>query len=119
MLQGRPERGLISSCSSLASTAVVRGISYANLGFLVAFADFLLIILLSEIAALSYQFLVLGSGGDFEAFAGIGLITGFSFVASMKARGLYQPKSLLSAPKQIQGVIIGWLVALSLLSSLF
>jgi Undecaprenyl-phosphate glucose phosphotransferase len=94
-------------------------VSYASLGFLVAVTDFLLIIVLSEFAALSYQFLILGNGGDLGAFAGIGLVTAFSFVVLMKARGLYQPQSLLSARKQIEGVVVGWLIALSLLASLF
>jgi Undecaprenyl-phosphate glucose phosphotransferase len=95
------------------------GISYSNLGLLVASADFLLIFLLSEVAGVSYQLLVLGNVGDVAAFAGIGLITGFVFVVLMEARGLYQPQSLLSGRKQIQGVVVGWLVVLSLLASLF
>ena len=68
------------------------------------------------LAGFSYQFVVSGTGGDFEACAGIGLITAFLFVALMEARGLYQPQSLLSVRRQIQGVIVGWLVGRLLLA---
>src|SRR5712692_6881629 len=87
-------------------------ISYRAVGVFIALLDFVLIVLASVVAGVGYHSFLIGSGGDVGAFIGIGANAALLFILLTSSRGAYRTPILLSAAKQLHGVVIAWIVVL-------
>jgi Undecaprenyl-phosphate glucose phosphotransferase len=87
-------------------------ISYRTTGVFVALLDFILIVAASLVAGVTYHLILLGHAGDIQAFTGIGANAALLFILLTASRGAYRTPALFSAGKQVEGIVIAWLVVL-------
>src|SRR5262252_5153343 len=87
-------------------------VSYRTTGVLVALLDFILIVGASLVAGITDQAILLGHPGDIQAFTGIGANAALLFILLTASRGAYRTPVLFSAGKQVEGVVIAWIVVL-------
>jgi len=79
---------------------------------LVALLDFILIVGASLVAGVTYHVILLGHAGDIQAFTGIGANAALLFILLTASRGAYRTPALFSAGKQVEGIVIAWMVVL-------
>src|SRR4051812_21727094 len=97
-----------------------RTLPFEAVGWIAAAVDFIIIMAVSILADVGYQWVFLNSGGSDERFVGVGLLIFANFSAIAAARGNYQQRNLLNSGRQVREVILAWaLVALMLLGVAF
>ena len=99
--------------------SIFQYIRYQHIGLFTAVLDFVLILAASVFAGVFYHQVVFDTEGELVAYLAVGCYAGFIFILLFKLLGLYQPNALLSAHRQLRGVLISWIAVVLFITSLF
>ncbi len=111
-LQSQTSLRVPVGAGSSEATPFLAWISYRTVGLFIALLDFVLIVLASVVAGIGYHSFLIGNFGDIAAFTGIGANAALLFVLLTNSRGAYRTPILFSASKQVQSVVIAWILVL-------
>ena len=85
---------------------------YRFTGFLLACADFVLIIAASVTAGIGYHAFILGAVGDVRAFFAIGAESGLLFILAIQSTGCYRTSNCNLRTRDFSEILLVWVLVL-------